>query len=210
MPGQPPWVLSLCIPTTLFADNSFYFYLFIYFDTDDHASVQCSCLGLLFVPISYRIGTHQSKRVDRVCGGHLSRSGRPPGLAREAFCRERMEGCRRGACVLRDPPSPETLRAPRVGGTEFQPPAGLPQLTSPRNSHSEGAGVRFQGRFGLPELRDPPAATAHRQPYRATVMGTAPCVCNLWLPVGATPGGPQPLPVRTVSGRAGSTTRESA
>lgn len=163
MPGQPPWVLSLCIPTTLLANNnSFYFYLFIYFDTDDHASVQCSCLGLLFVPISYRIGTHQSKRVDRVCGGHLSRSGRPPGLAREAFCRERMEGCRRGACVLRDPPSPERLRAPRVGGTEFQPPAGLPQLTSPRNSHSEGTGVRFQG--PLRSSRAPGPTSSHRAP----------------------------------------------
>lgn len=168
------------------------------------------CFALIL--ISYRIGTHQSNaNIDRVCRGP-SEQARPPGRAPQAFCREQIGKLPRRACALPVPLFPAAARAPGVGGTAFQPTACLPQLTSPRSGGSEGSGVRFRCPLRssqAPGNRQQPLS-ACSQPHRVTVMGRAPCFCNLWLPIGARPEGPQPLPVKTASGKADSTTRESA
>lgn len=65
----------------------------------------------------------------------------------------------------------------------------------------------------FPELRG--STSNHRAPVASLTESRSwarlpPCVCNLWLPIGARPRrGPQPLPVKTASGKAGSTTLES-
>lgn len=96
-----------------------------------------------------------------------------------------MEGCRRRACaLLRGPPSlkPSGRHPEWVGpNSSRQPP--FPNSPARGTATARALVSGFRARSGLPELRDPPAATAHPQPHSVTVMGTAPCVCNLWIPI---------------------------
>lgn len=99
---------------------------------------------------------------------------------------------------------------PRVGGDAFQPPqpacpnSPACEVSAPRRLVSDFRDVAFPSR--AVGLRASPPATTHELPHRATGIGKAPSFSNLWLRIGPKPGGPQPLPVSTASGRAGSTT----